>query len=211
MRGLRRFVIATVLVGLPASASAQVGVPLSSPLPTLVQQAPVAATRLEGFQPAADSRVTLGHEDLGTVARNRVSVDVRDLRDSRGNSAGGLTMFLLDNQNTAPASSARNERAFIDVDELQGLLRGIDLLLKYMTNPTTYKGFEARYSTKSGLTFIAYVNSTSAIEYAIQAGRPLPAVVRNIDAVEMLKLRGLIELGLQKLNAAGYSVASEAR
>ena len=211
MRGFRCFVIAAVLVGLPASVSAQVGVPLSSPLPTVVQQAPIAATRLEGFQPADGSLVTLGHEDLGTVARNRVSVDVRDLRDSRGNSAGGLTMFLLDNQNQVPSGSGRNERAFIDVDELQGLLRGLDLLLKYMSNPTTYKGFEARYSTKSSLTFIAYVNSTGAIEYAIQAGRPLLATVRNIDAVEMLKLRGLIELGLQKLNAAGYSTASEAR
>ena len=48
----------------------------------------------------------------------------------------------------------------------------------------------------------------SAIEYAIQAGRPLLATVRNVDAVEILKLRGLIELGLQKLNAAGYSAGT---
>lgn len=205
MRGLRCFVVATVLAGVPASVSAQVGVPLSSPLPTVVQQAPIPATRLESFVPEGGSVVTLGHEDLGTVARNRVSVDVRDLRDSRGTTAGGLTVFLLDNQNQ---TAGRNERAFIDVDELAGVLRSIDTLLKYMANPTTFKRFEARFSTRGHLTFIAYTNSTGAIEYAIQAGRPLLATVTNIDAVEMLKLRGLLELGLQKLNAAGYSAGT---
>lgn len=200
MRGLRCFVIATVLAGLPAPVSAQVGLPLSSPLPTVVQQAPMPATRLESFQAEAGSVVTLGLEDLGTVARSRISVDVRDLRDSRGNSAGGLTVFLLD-----AASSTRYERAYIDVDELQGLLRGLDALLKYVANPTTLKRFEARFSTKSSLTFIAYTNSAGAIDYAVQAGRPLLATVTNIDAVEILKLRGLVELGLQKLNTAGYT------
>jgi hypothetical protein len=200
MRGLRCFVIATVLAGVPAAVSAQVGVPLSSPLPTVVQQAPMPATRLESFQAEAGSVVTVGHEDLGAVARNRLSVDVRDLRDSRGSSAGGLTVFVNDT-----ANSTRYERAFIDVDELPGLLRSLDTLLKFMANPTTFKRFEARFSTRGHLTFIAYTNSTGAIEYAVQAGRPLLATATNIDAVEMLKLRGLLELGLQKLNAAGYS------
>lgn len=204
MRGLRRLVFAVSLVGLPAAAAAQVGVPLSAPLPIVVQQAPMPATRLESFQPEAGSIVTLGHEELGAVNRNRVLVDVRDLRDSRGSSAGGLTVFLVE-------SSARTERAFIDVDELQGLLRNFDALLKYTANPTSLKRFEARFATRSGLTFIAYTNTAGTIEYAVQAGRPLLATLLNIDSVEMLKLRALFELGLQKLNAAGYSTQPESR
>lgn len=206
MRALHCFVIAAVFAGVPASASAQVGVPLSSPLPAVVQQAPMPTTRLESFQPEAGSVATLGLEDLGTAARNRLSVDVRDLRDSRGNGAGGLTVFVHDTTGTA-----RQERAFIDVDELPGILRSLDALLKYIANPTTFKRFEARFATKGHLTFIAYTNSSGAIEYAVQAGRPLLAIVANIDALELLKLRGLFELGLQKLNAAGYSPGAEGR
>lgn len=169
--------------------------PPNSPLPVVVQPAPITATKLEGFQPEAGAIMTIGHEILGSV-RRLITVEVRDVRDSRGNSAGGLTISLVD--------ANRFERAFLDVDEIPGILRSLDALLKFTANPTPFKKFEARFVTRGNLSFVAYSNTSGAIEYALQVDEVPQATVANIESVDMLRLRELIEQGLQKLGMAGY-------
>jgi hypothetical protein len=192
-------VIAAALAGLatPATAQVQVGVPPSVPLPVVVQPASQPMTRLETFQPEAGAILTAGHEILGAIARGRVFVDVRDVRDTRGNMAGGVSLHIIESQ-------TRDERAFIDIDELPGLLRNLDALLRYTANPTAFRRFEARFTTRGNLSFVAYSNSTGAIEYALQVNKVPLATISNIESPDMLKLRALLEHALQKLNAAGY-------
>ncbi len=206
MRGLRLIVIAAALVSLATPSMAQVGVPPNVPLPLVVQPAPLPATRLEGFRAEAGSIVTIGHEALGGIGRSRVIVEVRDMRDSKGNSAGGVSINLTE-------SPTRIERAYIDVDELPGALKSLDALLKYSANPTPFKRFEARFATRGNLSFVAYSNATGAIEYALQVEQVPLVTIANIESVEMLRLRELLEQGLQKLNIAGYgsSAASNRR
>src|SRR5687768_1754137 len=202
MRGLRRFVIAVALIGLATPAAAQgvqIGVPPNLPLPVVVQPAPLPATKLELFQPDAGAIVTVGHEVLGAIARARVFVEVRDMRDTKGNMAGGASLHIIE-------SGARDERAFIDVDELPGVLRSFEALLKYSANPTTFKRFEARFTTRGNLSFVAYSNTTGAIEYALQVNKVPLATISNIESGDMLKLHALLEQALQKLNIAGYAV-----
>jgi len=200
MHGLRSFVMAAVLVGLTAPAAAQgvqVGVPPNNPLPIVVQPAPLPATKLETFQPEAGAIVTVGHEILGAIARARVFVEVRDMRDTKGHMAGGAALHLIE-------SGTRDERAFIDVDELPSVLRNFEALLKYTANPTGLKRFEARFTTRGNLSFVAYSNSTGAIEYALQVNKNPLATIPNIESGDMLKLHALLEQALQKLNIAGY-------
>ena len=202
MRGLRCFVIAAALVGLATPAAAQgvqVGVPPNNPLPVVVQPAPLPATKLELFQPEAGAIVTVGHEILGAIARARVFVEVRDMRDTKGNMAGGASLHIIE-------SGTRDERAFIDVDELPGVLRSFEALLKYSANPTSFKRFEARFTTRGNLSFVAYSNATGAIEYALQVNKVPLATISNIESGDMLKLHALLEQALQKLNIAGYAV-----
>ena len=45
----------------------------------------------------------------------------------------------------------REERAFIDADEIPKLVKGIDALLDVSSNPTSFENFEVRYSTKGDL------------------------------------------------------------
>jgi hypothetical protein len=198
MRGVRLLAIAGALLGVPALAAAQMILSENRPVPTVVQAAPVAVTKLEGFRPAAGAIMTIGHEILGSIRRN-ATVEVRDVRDSQGNSAGGLTITLVDQ-----ASSGRFERTFLDVDELPGILKSLDGLLKYTANPTPFKKFEARFVTRGNLSFVAYSNVAGNIEYALQVDEVPQATVANIESVDMLRLRELIEQGLQKLNMAGY-------
>ncbi len=212
MRGFHRFVMAAALVGLQApmaaqvnvSSGVQIGVPPNVPLPIIVQQAPQPATRLEAVQAEVGAIMTVGHELLGTVAKGRVFLDVRDVRDSKGNTAGGATLHLIESQ-------TRDERAFLDFDELPALLKNLDALLKFTANPTPFKRFEARFTTRGNLSFVAYSNSTGAIEYALQVNKVPPATISNIDSVDMLKLYALIEQAVQKLTIAGYSTPLQSR
>jgi len=48
------------------------------------------------------------------------------------------------------------ERLFVDYDEIDSLLNGINYLVKITYDVTPLPGFEACYSTKSGLRVVAY-------------------------------------------------------
>ena len=202
MRGLSLLIVAGALFGVPAPSLAQLIGPENSPLPLVVQAAPVAVTKLESFRPEPGAIMTIGHEIVGGIRRGSAVVEVRDVRDSRGNSAGGLTILLFAN------SANRNERMFLDVDEIPGVLKSLDALLKYTANPTPFKKFEARFATRGNLSFVAYANTTGNIEYALQVDEVPQATLSNIDSADMLRIRELIDQGLQKLQMAGYSAGT---
>lgn len=118
MSRLGRIVVTACVLFLGAlaqPAAAQVAsTPIGQP-PTLVLPAPLPATRLEGF-PEINSVVTLGYDFLGAIGGGKVLLDVREVRDTKGNKAGGATVRVLESQ-------SRQERAFVDVDEIPDLLR----------------------------------------------------------------------------------------
>ena len=203
MRSLRCFVTVAALFGLATPAAAQgvpVGVPPNNPLPVVVQPAPSPTTVLETFQPyGLDSILTVGHEILGAIGRGRVLVEVRDMRDSGGRKAGGVMMTLAE-------STGRDERVFIDFDEFPSLFGKLDALLKITANPTPFKRFESRFSTRGNVSFVAYSNSIGTIEYALQVNKLPLATISSIDSADILKLRALLEQAQQKLTIAGYEI-----
>jgi hypothetical protein len=157
-------------------------------------QAPPPATKIEGFRPAAGSVVTFGYDELGSVTG--VSVDVRELRDAKGGGVRGLLVEVTE-------SEYRKERSFVDADEIPELLKGFDALLEVKENPTTFKNFEVRYTTKGDLQLTAFNSSRGTIMFAVQAGRTLKAQRVGLGVPEMQKLRGMFEAAQQKLGALG--------
>jgi hypothetical protein len=152
--------------------------------------APPPATKMEGFKPAAGSVVVFGYDDLGTVSG--ITVDARELRDAKGNSVRGLLVEVYESQ-------YRQERSFVDADEIPELLKGFDALLDVKTNPTPFKSFEVRYTTKGELQLTAFSSSDGSVKYAVQAGRTLKAQRVGLGAADMQKLRGLFDAAAQKL------------
>jgi len=153
---------------------------------------PPPATKLEAFKPSAGSVVTLGYDDLGSV--RAVEVDVRELRESsaRGTTARGLLVEVSEGQ-------YRKERSFVDADEIPELLRGIDALLEVKTNPTSFKNFEVRYTTKGELRLTAF-NSGNQIKYAVEAGRGVKAQC-FVDVDDMQRLRQMFAAAQTRLTA----------
>jgi len=130
---------------------------------------------------------------LGTVSGSpsgTVSVDARELRDAKGNLVRGVIVEVT-------TGEYREERAFIDTDELPELLKGMDALLSVNTNPTTYESFEVRYTTKGELQLTAF-NSGKQISYAVQAGRITHANAFT-DENGFRRLRAMFQEASQKL------------
>ena len=181
----------TVIYAVPSLAQADAEQPSPAAATTARPDLP-PATKLEGFDPAAGSLVTVGYDDLGSA--KGVSVDVREVRDSRGETARGLVVEVHESQ-------YRRERSLVDADEVPELIRGIDALLQVTANPTQFKNFEVRYTTRGELRLTAF-NSTidRGIRYAVQAGRGLKAQ-RFLGDDDMRKLRAMFEAATQKLSA----------
>jgi hypothetical protein len=160
-------------------------------------QAPAPpATKIEGFKPAVGSVFTLGYDELGQVSG--ISVDVREMKDQRNTPVRGLVVEITESQ-------YRKERSFVDADEIPELLKGFDSLLEVKSNPTHFKNFEVRYTTRGELQLTAFNSSNGTVQYAVQAGRTLKAQRIGLSAANMQELRALFlsaALRLQALSPA---------
>jgi hypothetical protein len=119
---------------------------------------------------------------------------VRELRDAKGRATRGLIAEVTENQN-------RQERAFIDADEIPDLLNGFDALLNVTSNPTQFSNFEVRYTTRGNLQLSAVNSPSGAILYATRAGRIATANRSDLSSEDMRKLRGVFVAAREKLTS----------
>jgi hypothetical protein len=159
--------------------------------PTLMAPALPPATMLEGFRQPVGALLTLGYEELGEVSG--VFVDVREMRDARGGRVRGLVVEIA-----APGQSSR-EQSFVDADEIPGLMKGVDDLLAITANPTQFKSFEVRYSTRGELTLTASSSRNRGILFGVEVGRLIKTRRGALTAGEIHQLRTLFEAAAQKL------------
>jgi len=172
----------------------QNGAPANQAAQAAASQAP--ATKMEAFKPSAGSVVTFGYDPLGKVS-NQISVDVREMRDAKGASVRGLVVDIAESQ-------YRNESSFVDADEIPELIKGFDALLEVKENPTKFKQFEVRYTTRGQLVLTAFNTTAGAIRYSVKAGR-LVGATAFVSAADMQNLRGLFDSASQKLVSLGSS------
>jgi len=162
---------------------------------------PTAAppTKLEGFAPSAGSVVVLGFEDIGGLPG--IAVDVRELRDAKRGSARGLIVEVTENVVEVTENEYRKQSSFIDADEIAGLLNGIDTLLSVASNPTEFKNFEVRYTTRGNLQLAASNSASGEILYGIRAGRFATAAKLGLSEMQLSQLRSVIAAAEQKLTS----------
>lgn len=184
---IRRYVALFVLIAAPLCAQAPVTQPAAAPAPP-----PPPATKLEAFKPAAGTASVMAFTTVGKV--QEIEVDAREVRDSKNVTVRGLVVAVTQNQ-------YRAERAFVDVEEIPELLRGIDQILAVKENPSPgFKDFEVRYTTKGELRCVAF-SYAGKVRYSVEAGRVLRAT-RLIDEGEMREFRNLIANAMAVLTAA---------
>jgi hypothetical protein len=181
------------VLSLPALLCAQTRPPAAQTQAAQPPQPP--ATKMEAFQPAAGSVVTFGYDNLGGNVFG-ISVDVREMRDSKGADARGLLVEVTE-------SEYRKESSFVDMDEIPELLKGFDALMQVSANPTQFKNFEVRYTTRGGLRLTAFNDNRGKLMYAIEVGQYTKAQKLPLTVAQMQALRSEFDVGLQKLSSLG--------
>lgn len=160
----------------------------------VIRQNKAPATKLEGFRPAAGSVVVLGYDDLGSVGSPPINVDVREMSDTKGAKALGLSVEIIENW-------YRRDLSLVDADEIPSLLKGIDALLDTTANSTKFDNFEMRYETRGELLLTSYNIGHGKTYFSIQAGRDSPVLSGRLSAKDVQKFRALIDQAAQKVKA----------
>lgn len=159
----------------------------------------VAATKLEAFSARTGVVLIKGFTTIGMVGggRGSVSVDARELRDA-GNTKSrefGITMEVKE--------SGRLEReniSYIDADEIDSLLRGIDYISKIESSVTTLGNFEAVYKTKGDFSITTF-SYNGEINVAVTSGR-IGATKAFLSLSDLTRLKTYIVEARAKLDAA---------
>lgn len=142
-----------------------------------------AMTKLEAFSARAGTVVVRGTTSIGVIRGigTAVEVQARELRDPANpkSRATGILVQVLDDRRNI-------ERAFIDADEIDGLLQGIDYMSKITKDVTSHKNYEAAYETRGGLELTVFGEGDGSPQLSIAAGRVTPRAV-------VLSLRDLAE------------------
>ncbi len=133
------------------------------------KEPPPPATKLEEFSAKTGIVVIRGFETIGEVrGMGSVTITAREFRDASNPKLKqtGLTVELKE--------SGRLEResiSFVDYDEIDSLLRGIDYISKIERNVTSLKNFEAEYRTKGDFAITTLNERNGSIGVAVSSGR----------------------------------------
>lgn len=161
------------------------------------------ATKLEAFSARTGIVLVKGYTTLGTVnGMGRVSIDVREFRDaSNPKSAQYGVAFEV-------KESGRLERentSFIDEDEIDSLIRGLDYISKIDRSVTTFGNFEAHYRTKGDLSLVVFSGRGGEISLAVSSGRigRTQAFLKLADIEQIRSLLGEAKKSIASAKASG--------
>jgi hypothetical protein len=152
-------------------------------------------TQLEAFSAKSGSVVIKGYSNGGSIEglAGRVEITLMEFTDaSLGKKQQGIVVEVA-----SSGSSSRKDRSYIDLDEIDGLIKGIEYIVKVDDSVTKLPNWEATYSTKGDLKVTTY-NDGRKVSAAISSGTFSP--VRTYLSIDKLKeFREALARGMQAL------------
>ena len=126
-------------------------------------------TKLEAFQAKAGTVLVKSYSNIGAIVgtpSGLVGVEAMELQDrSNGSRALGLVIDVKPG-----GEYTQSSRSFIDSDEIDSLLKGIDYISN-VTGPTApLKNFEAHYKTRGDFSIITFNRSDGTIAASVADG-----------------------------------------
>ena len=125
-------------------------------------------TKLEAIEWQYERVLIKGFSQIATfTARDvEVRVDAVELKDTASATrAVGLVIALRET-----GENPRENRSFVDYDEIDRLLRGLTAIGRVNESVTKLAGFEARYRTVGDLEFLVFRQSRSGIAASVTSG-----------------------------------------
>jgi len=151
-----------------------------------------AVTKIEAFTARTGVVVIKGFTKLGGLQSSlgRIIINAREIRDASNPKqvTYGITVDVKEG-----GRSERENTAYIDEDEIDSLIKGIDYISKIDKSVSTLFNFEAQYSTKGdfSVTVFSEPGNSGSLSVAISAGR-IGKTTAFIKLSEMEDIRSLL-------------------
>lgn len=125
-------------------------------------------TKLEAFTGENGAVLIKGYTTIATIRSvGTLRVSAMTFKNAKtGDETKGLSFGL-----TEASSYSSETTAFVDYDEVVGLLAGIDYISNTDTSATKLANFEAIYSTKGNLKITVFNNTSSENSVAVDVSR----------------------------------------
>lgn len=149
-------------------------------------------TKLEALEMRFDAVVLRGFAPITTVEITGVRIDAIDMRVlGSAQRAKGL-VIVLPRQANSPESRITDNRAFVDYEEIDPLLRAIDTLSGMDENSTKLVNFEAHYRTHGDLEIKVFRQTRSGNAVTVQTGI-CNLTTETLTLDEFAKLKAMIQ------------------
>lgn len=159
------------------------------------QDTNILKTQIGQFENRTGSVIVRGFGQIGSIAAGVADISVRckETTDvSIGRKIYGLAIEISGN-------NFPSDRLYVDEDEIDPLLSGINYLIKINYEVTALPGFEASYTTKAGLRVLANsLRREGGVQYSL-AGNETPRI--PLTSLQMTQLYGLIQQARKNLDA----------
>ncbi|GMV31882.1 MAG: hypothetical protein AMXMBFR59_40070 [Rhodanobacteraceae bacterium] len=160
------------------------------------QPDPSPKTKIEAFQAQTGTVVVKGYTEIGRVtAMGSVEVSAMEFIDAAtSKKQNGVVIEVKE------AGRIENEdRSFIDYDEVDALIKGLEYISRATSEVTQLGNFEAIYRTKGNFSATTYNNSSDKVAAAVKSGYVRPATA-FLSLEQLNALRDLISQAKHKLD-----------
>jgi hypothetical protein len=158
---------------------------------------PNPATKLEAFQANTGIVVVRGYTTVGTLRGlgGNITVDAREFRDAANPSkrVSGISISVKETTRLE-----RENISFIDVDEIDSLIQGLEYIGKASKDITKFENFEAEYRTKGDFRVTVFNDSSGQLSLAVSSGR-IGKTSAYLKMAQLPELKQLVATAKAKL------------
>lgn len=152
-------------------------------------------TKLEAFEAKYSTVLIKGFTRISTLEVRDVRVDALEVRDL-GNPSRALGIVIALRE---PGERPRENRAFIDYEEIDAVIGGIDAVARVNETVTKLAGFEARYRTLGDLEIGVFRQTRSGTAVTLSSGI-CDKVIVSLTLDELAKVRAMVVEAKGKLD-----------
>jgi hypothetical protein len=156
------------------------------------------ATKLESFETNVGILIVKGTAEIGTVsgAGGDVTIKCREVSDpASGRKERGVALEIIE-------QGQLKDRLLIDYDELDMLLRGVEIMSKVDASVTPLDSFDAAFTTRGGARLAALGNRNGSFRFGLRDLRVNLAPIA-FSREQMVRFSSLMAEAKKRLDSIG--------
>jgi len=131
-------------------------------------------TKLEAFQSQTGSVIIKGYTEIGegivSIEPSGSILQVRAMEFKSAETQKSMSGIVMEITGVSRNNITGSSRSFIDYDEIENLLKGLDYISEASADVTKHSSFEVKYSTRGNFSATTFNDSKGNIKAAIEVG-----------------------------------------